>query len=226
MTLEPGIVEILASKYLEIYPQREAAEIEVGPIRFGDFTFTGFIDGLHDPLTLIEDKLKSQWSDNDIDTLQHDDQVMGYVYAYWMKTGCNPEDVVVKYRVTRKPLLRQKKGETDTVFLQRIKTDVDAHPEKYFKEYELSFTKEQIDDWVNNHAMVAKMISICVENDMWPKNTSACIQFFSKCEMYELCHAKSDEEAMSALDNYEIKEVHGRSSTVDNVEEESEHRPQ
>ena len=177
----------------------------------GEAEFRGFIDGRIDQITLVEDKTKSQWTDLDVEMLKLDDQTIGYVALYSLNAGIDPCSVVVKYRPTRKPALRQgketktKAAESDTDFLIRIEQDIVARPDHYFNEEDVRVTDDMIIDWWKSARGTAQLMSHSKANDIWPRNTGACKQFGSMCEMWKICSARNELELSAVLDDYKEK---------------------
>lgn len=204
--LEKDIVWLMADGYMSTYEQHER-ERELKPIEFGHGTFVGYIDGVIDRYTLVEDKLKGMWTANDVTALDIDDQITGYIYAYCREAGIPPDMVVVKYRVTRKPGLRQKKTEHESEFFARIQQDLIERPDHYFIEVEQRRTQKQLDDWVNDMMGTAFHLGHSVTSGEWPRSTGACKQFGGLCDMWDICTARDDTELEGVInDLYEIRE--------------------
>jgi hypothetical protein len=52
------------------------------------------------------------------------------------------------YNVIRRPLLKQKKGENDKQFLDRLSKDIESRPEHYFKMFEIPIEQKYVTEWV------------------------------------------------------------------------------
>lgn len=204
-TLERDIVKLLARYYMQVYEQHER-EIEIPKQLIGMCSFSGYIDGRIDHTTLVEDKLKNQWTAKDIEALRMDDQVIGYVAMYCKMNDLQPEDVKVLYRVTRKPALRRAKNETEVDYLIRIEQDIIKRMDWYFNEHEVNVTSEQVDEWWEDNMTIAHTLNSYRSKERWPKNTKSCKEYGRLCDMWELCTARTEVELDAALDGYKIRE--------------------
>lgn len=102
---------------------------------------------LNGKLWLMENKTKSQIDEDGLQaSLSQDLQTMLYSYAIKLMYGEYPAGVL--YNVIRRPALRQKQTENTDEFLARIEEDVKANPDHYFKRWEVTFGKQDIDNWV------------------------------------------------------------------------------
>ncbi len=110
----------------------------------------GRFDGvfrLNGKLWLMENKTKSMIDEEGLQaSLSQDMQTMLYSYAIKLKFGEAP--VGVLYNVIRRPQLRLKQNETYDEFYSRIEDDVRTDPDKYFMRWEVTFAKNDIEDWV------------------------------------------------------------------------------
>lgn len=205
--VEQKIVTIMARHYMLRYDKHER-ELEIPEHMIGEGRYAGFIDGRIDPTTLVEDKFKGQWTEKDVEMLKLDDQTIGYVAMYSLNAGVDPASIVVKYRPTRRPGLRQgketktKPAESDTDFLIRIEQDVIARPEHYFYEEDVRVTDDMIIDWWESTRGTAQLMAHSKANDIWPRNTGACQQYGGFCEMWKICSARGELELSAVLDDY------------------------
>jgi hypothetical protein len=193
--IEHATVQALAEGYLERIP-RHTREVQLGTRHYESLVFSGFIDGLYDDETLVENKLKSQWTANDQEALLLDDQVSCYVTHWALESGQSPEDITLQYHVTRKPALRQRKAELAHEFVERIKNDIVERPDHYYVEVPTVFThrtNEQAEAYLLELGQVAKQIERSIAEDSWPKSTGNCLKYGSLCEMFRICSANADE---------------------------------
>lgn len=202
MDYEERTVIKLAGLYLNHYEQHER-EIELPGMNLNGAKFEGYIDGRLDYTNLVEDKLKGQWTDNNAEALKTDDQVTTYIAMYSLHTGIKPEELTLHYRVTRKPALRLKKGESYYDLGDRMEADIDKRPEHYLIEVDPSYTSRtsyEVQEWWDDTRQVAKDIVADVAAGVWPKSPGSCMQYGGLCSMWDICTAKSDEEASLVID--------------------------
>ena len=205
-TLERDIVVLMARLYMEQYKDHKR-ELRVPDRDIGGCNFSGYIDGELASGVIVEDKFKGQWTATDIEALKQDDQSLGYVDSYSRILGCRPSEVVVEYRVTRKPGLRQRKDETDSEFLTRIEQDVRARPDHYFMVESIEFTDAQVREWLEDTEEVAAMIVTSDNAGSWPKNRASCKSFGGLCPYWRICSATSEDEVEGALVNFTEREI-------------------
>lgn len=200
--VEQATTEIMAEAYMHVYKKHER-EIEIPEHVIGTLPFRGYIDGLIEPGVLVEDKLKSMWTQVDEDVLPLDDQVTGYIAMYSMMSGISPDDITMLYRVTKRPALRQRKTEEVGQFIERIRADVSGRPEHYFMEIPQRRSLKDIANWWEDTRKTARMIeaeSCLPVEDAWPKNHTSCKRFNSLCPFWKICSAKDDIELESVLE--------------------------
>lgn len=210
MLYEEAVVYALASQYINKYKHEEELvkrELEFKPIEFSaGYIFRGYIDGWLDKREiLIENKLKSFFTDTDVEHLQIDDQITGYVAAMSKQLDIDPESILVDYRVTIKPALRKKKGESVYDFKTRTIADIRSRPDHYQRSFPTTRTKDQVDEWLRESNQSAMMIDEATSKKFWPKNTSSC-KIFNLCEFFPLCSAKTEAEVEGVLGEYKKKE--------------------
>lgn len=208
------IVKFLASEYMKRVPRHER-ELEISAIDLYGAKFSGFIDGRINSRTLVENKLKGQWTAADEQSLLLDDQITGYIATYSQQFDVPVEEIEYEYHVTRKPGLRIKKTETDEQFLERCKADILDRPDHYFIFVDTAYTKrtaEQIEEWWDDTASAAVDMRECRSSETWRKNTGSCKQFGSLCDFFAICSASSDEVQGVIKQDYRERESE-RSST-------------
>jgi hypothetical protein len=205
--LESQVVRLMVEAYRVRYDPTDR-EIELNEITIGHGTFRGYIDGVKSSLVLIEDKFKSQWTPADEAALELDDQLAGYAHAYAAQYDCDIDDLLVQYRVTRKPALRQRKDEMDEAFLARIRADVFSRMDHYFKEIPVPMSKQNVDVWLEDTGFTSMLMHQCETFNQWPMNRSSCKSYGSLCSFFALCSARDELEAEAVLqDNYIVREI-------------------
>lgn len=206
---EVDIVRALATAYIDRYDRHER-EWEIPEQMIGACSFVGYIDGVVEPGVLVEDKLKGMWTPADETALALDDQVTGYIAMYCMLTGHDPDDVTVLYRVTKKPGIKQRQGETPEAYISRLAGDLVTRPEFYFKEFELSRTLTEVSGWWSMTRKVAAQIEQQAGMDpdeAWPESFGACKRFGSLCDFWEICSARDDTELDAVMNTiYQVRE--------------------
>ena len=152
-----------------------------------DYEYQFIADGVFEDkdgkLWLMEYKTASQLGDNYWLRLQFDSQVTGnlmYLEAIYGKKfeGC-------KYRVLKKPGIRQKQKETDIEFLSRLEDLFTGQVGDYLIEATLYRTEAEIDEFRHELWDSTQDIKNTVECGGYYKNTSACI--LRNCQFIGIC---------------------------------------
>jgi hypothetical protein len=163
----------------------------------------GYIDSLieeEDGFWMEEIKTASQINKEYIDKLQFDDQVSRYNYVIQNNLvenfNLHKPFLGTKYRILKKPQIRQKKDETIVQFRNRL---VEKMSEPgYIEEIILNRTEQEVEDCVLDTIQDIKIIrSTC----RFSKNLSAC-NMYGRCPYMELCMNEPD-----AILLYNIEEV-------------------
>jgi len=83
---------------------------------------------------LMEHKTKSRIPEHALSmTISRDFQVMLYIAAYYLETGIKLKGVL--YNIIRKPMLRQKKTESQGDFFKRVAVDIKQREQFYFMRF-------------------------------------------------------------------------------------------
>lgn len=181
---EMSIVYGLAHTYMQLVDKHDR-EIEVEL----DNGFNGVIDGIIDDHTLVENKCLSQWTAVREEHLQLDDQVTGYIAAWAMTKGIQPEDITMEYHVALKPMIRQKKTESSAEFSVRLRDVIYEDPTKYHKFLTTSRTTSQVHEWMTSVNAADALIQAHAGLGTYPMNTNSCTMFNSKCAFFDVCAA-------------------------------------
>jgi hypothetical protein len=97
---------------------------------------------------VFETKTKSQIREAEIiDNLHADMQTMMYCFCTYLEKGRYPNEV--KYNVIKRSDLYRRKGERTPDYLRRIKDDIEARPEFYFRRYTAAITATDIHNFVS-----------------------------------------------------------------------------
>jgi hypothetical protein len=208
---DAAIVGAASSLYLSLYPDKPNSQKEYGyRVQLRNpwtgaysrtFDLLGFADELAEEdgqLVLIENKFVAQISEVSIRRLPLDRQISLAAYGIWRATG--REVSKVRYRFTRKPTIRQRKGESLGEYLMRVERDYNDRPDFYAEEQviyrdqaSLARTEAELWEW-------AEQVRASRKRHLWPRNTSACTDF-GGCEFLPLCLGDPD-----ALSLYQEKQ--------------------
>lgn len=196
------IVATAASLYLSRYPVTENSQKEYEyRVRLRNpwtgaysrtFDLLGFADELAEEdgdLVLIENKFVGQIGELSIRKLPLDRQISLAAYGIWRATG-RPVSKV-RYRFTRKPSIRQKKGESVGEYCMRVERDYNERPDFYAEEQviyrdqaQLLRTEAELWEW-------AEQVRAARKRSLFTRNTSACHDF-GGCEFLPLCLGDPD----------------------------------
>jgi hypothetical protein len=151
------------------------------------FDLYGRADGVVDHglfLELTEDKLVGQIDAVSVKKTRGDRQLSLGAYALWRVTG-KPVRKVRK-RFTKKPQIRQRKGESVAEFCERIRADYRERPDFYMHE-ETTFrdaddmldVERSLWDWAEQRRAAAR-------RGFWPMNTDRCHDY-GGCDFLDKC---------------------------------------
>lgn len=199
---DAAIVKAAAQLYLSRYPVTENSQKEYEyRVRLRNpwtgrysntFDLLGYADEIAEEdgeLVLIENKFVGQISEVSIRRLPLDRQISLAAYGIWRATG--REVSKVRYRFTRKPSIRQKKGESVGEYLMRVERDYFDRPDFYAEEQviyrdqsQLARIEAELWEW-------ADQVREARKRHLWTRNTSACTDF-GGCEFLPLCLGDED----------------------------------
>jgi hypothetical protein len=207
IVVDMAIVESAAAAYLSRYYFDEAPELtEVEYLvrlrspytgaYSNTFDLYGRADGVTDHgafLELTEDKLVGQIDAVSVKKTRGDRQLSLGAYALWRITG-KPVRKVRK-RFTKKPQIRQRKGESVTEFCERIRADYRERPDFYMHE-ETTFrdaddmldVERSLWDWAEQRRAAAR-------RGFWPMNTDRCHDW-GGCDYLDKCFGGPDAEGL------------------------------
>lgn len=197
LTIDCAIVTGAATAYLAAYGRRERREfgyrVRLRNPHTGAYSRTfdleGYADGLTDDWKLIEDKFVGQIQAVAIRRLKLDRQLALECYGIWRATGHEITDV--SYRFTRKPSIKQRKGETVEEFAERVEADYKERPEFYLVEEPITRTA---DDLVRIEAELwqwAEQRRHAAKARIYPRNSSHCHDY-GGCPFLPLCVGDPD----------------------------------
>lgn len=178
------------------------------------FDLEGYADGLVDhgaSFTLVEDKFVGQMQAVAIKRLKLDRQLALECYGIWRATGIPVTHV--DYRFTRKPSIKQKKGETVDEFCERVEGDYVERPEFYLLEEPLERTatdlvriEAELWQWAQQRRDASKA-------RIYPRNSSHCHDY-GGCPFLPLCVGDPDAPSL-----FKEKERSDRTPSTNNNEE-------
>ncbi len=94
---------------------------------------------------------------------------------------------IVRYRLARKPSIRQRQTETVGEYGARLLNDYQNRPEFYFHELIVPRSRDDILRSRKNLWAIGKLFHFCQSNDIWPMNTGACSHWGRTCAYLPLC---------------------------------------
>lgn len=195
-----AMVEAFFNKFPNHNEGNVKHEVEI-KTNFNGNEFIMYADAIVDEpdgLILREYKTASRIDDIYINKLEFNDQITRYCLAIEKTLGKKVKKI--EYYVAKKPLLRQKNGETLEQFRERLveKISEDQESIQYF---ELTRTKEQLEEEEQDLIYDMNMIN---NTTRYTKNLSAC-SCYGKCPYLNLCMKEKD-----AILLYEVREEEDR----------------
>lgn len=137
---------------------------------------TGRVDVISDDLTLVfEDKLRSRIDKALLPKqLRLDRQVTINVYLCWRVHGVIPR---VKYRVTKKPGIKQRQNETLDAYLQRIADDYRDRPDFYLHEEDVERTPMDLLRLEQELWAWSEQLRVARASGVFPRNPDSCDRY-------------------------------------------------
>lgn len=153
---EASITEVYVELYLSRYPEKVEREVmwqfpidAPSHLGWSDAGTMDFVQRAERGIFAGEDKLKGQWTENDLRALDVDDQVTGEIFAL-KRLRPNENVLGLKYRVTKKAQISQrtkKLPETFPDFLKRLREKLVAEMDDRFMEFTLTRTNEELQEF-------------------------------------------------------------------------------
>lgn len=179
-----AMVEAFLSKFPR--PEKYTREIHLVDQTIG---FQGYLDGLEETdegYWLEEDKSTSMLNESYIKKLEFNDQISRYYYLIENVLKLDKPILGVKYRIVKKPLLRQKQSESIEQFRQRLVERL-MEPDNII-ELIIKRTPEQVQDCMDD---TLYDINIINNTTRFVKNLSNC-STMGMCPYIELCSGTPD----------------------------------
>lgn len=191
-----AMVEAFFNKFPHHNEGNVKHEVEI-KTDFDDNEFIMYADAIveePDGLILREYKTASRIDATYIDKLEFNDQISRYCLAIEQELGKKVKKI--EYYVAKKPLLRQKNGETLEQFRERLVEKI-TEDEESIQYFELHRTKEQLEE--EKEDLIYDM-NVINNTKRYTKNLSAC-SCYGNCPYLNLCMKEKDAELL-----YEVKE--------------------
>lgn len=160
------------------------------------FDLLGYADELAEEggnLVVTENKFVGQIGALQIRKLPLDRQVALECYGIWRATG--REVKKVRYRWTRKPSIKPRKGEAIGDFCQRLELDYHSRPDFYLHEEvifrstaDLVRVEAELWEWAN-------LVRESRKRSLWSRNTGCCGDF-GGCQFIPICLGDEDAAAL------------------------------
>ena len=177
----------MAVAYLKyIYPQFKVKASEEWLSRdVAGNTLIGRADGIAEDGRLVEHKTTSSEITEEYEyDLQWDEQIL----AYMLMTGARE----IYYTVCRKPTIRQKKGETEEEFFNRMVEWYDEDTDKKIRCMLITRTDREVAEFETE---LKKMLFEISRTSNFYRNTGNCKRWGRRCEYASVClHYDPDEE--------------------------------
>ena len=173
----------MAAAYAKyIYPKFKVKAVEEWfekPLLTGD-VLVGRLDGIAEDGCIVEHKTTSGEITEEYEfNLQWDEQILAYMLA----TGSRK----VWYTVCRKPTIRQKKGESEEEFFERMVAWYDEDTDSKIRVLQIERTDEEVDEFERELCKMAAEIDNARVTQNYYRNTSYCTRWGRRCEYASVC---------------------------------------
>lgn len=160
-----------------IYPKFKVLYVEGWEsCSLGEHELIGRVDGLTDDGRLVEHKTTSLDPAEYEFNLQWDEQILAYMAMTGTREVC--------YTVCRKPTIRQKRGESDEEFFNRMVEWYDEDTDRKIALFELSRTDEEIDGFMEQLEKTAEDME---DPRCLYRNTLYCRAWGRQCDYAPVC---------------------------------------
>lgn len=143
----------------------------------------GRVDGLTDDGRLVEHKTTSLDPAEYEFNLQWDEQILAYMAMTGTRKVC--------YTICRKPTVRQKKGESDEAFFNRMVEWYDSDTDKKIALLELERSDKEVEDFM---AQLKKTVDDMANPVCLYRNTLYCRAWGRQCEYAPVCLSYNPEQ--------------------------------
>lgn len=176
--------------FMLVNERREVPFIHKG----AGFEDRGQLDGLIvgiNSATIIENKLFARWGNQEIEKLEFDSQVTGYVAA--LVDGdiegvpsIPLEGIEILYNVTMKPALRKKVNEYEKDFTSRCVADIYERPEHYHRQAKPTRTHDDLEDFRIRRNKFAMDLMYEEKMGVWERSPESCFDY-GQCPFLKIC---------------------------------------
>ena len=148
----------------------------------------GKIDAITDDGQIVEHKTTSgEITEEYKFSLQWDEQILAYMFA----TGARK----VWYTVCRKPTIRQKRGESDEEFFERMVSWYDEDTQSKIRLLEITRTDEDIANFeLDLRRMIQELHYTKEVSGNFYRNTANCNRFCRRCDYSPICLSYDPEQ--------------------------------
>lgn len=178
-----AMLEFLADGYRNMYPGEEKMLREVEVTYKG---IRGRLDGLLGS-AVYESKLTRSRVDADyLEQKKLDQQIMAYLY---MAQRCGFAVSEVVYDVVKRPMIRPRRGETESLFLERLEEYIYEKRHEVFQRRSYRWKAEQLAENFEN--MLRIVGTIPVAGDYFTQHRNSCRAYGQLCEYFSVCTGES-----------------------------------
>ena len=143
-------------------------------------TLVGRVDGMAEDGHIVEHKTTSgEITDEYEFNLQWDEQILAYMLA----TGSRK----VWYTVCRKPTIRQKKGESEQEFFDRMVAWYDEDTDSKLRVLEITRTDAEVAEFERRLVKMSYELDRVAYSQNYYRNTCHCVSWGRRCEYAPIC---------------------------------------
>lgn len=186
-------LEFLAEGYKNMYPDdkiKKEVEVSWKGIQ-------GRLDGLGEGFVLESKLTRSRVDAEYWEQRRLDQQIMAYLYMA-QRNGHAVSEVV--YDVVKRPMLRPRRGETESLFLERVSEWIYDNRHEVYQRRSYRWTAEQLEHNFDN--MLRIIGSMPVPDGYFVQNRNSCRAYGTLCEYFPVC---TGDEPLSEGELYTIR---------------------
>lgn len=167
-----------------IYPKFKVKAVEEWfekPFGTGKHILVGRVDGVAEDGYLVEHKTTGSTNLEEYEyNLMWDEQILGYMLGYGVRK--------MWYTVIRKPTIKQKKGETEEEYFDRVCQWYGEDTDSKIRLIEITRTDEEIDEFEKHLEALADMMEKAeTEEKYLYRNPLHCNCWGRRCEYSSIC---------------------------------------
>jgi hypothetical protein len=141
---------------------------------------------------LVEYKTASRLRESYFERLKIDQQTRGMTYFLQREYGITISKI--RYRILKKPGIRQTKKENRVQFFERLESEFDKKPDDYFIEKDFLVNQKQIKEFGEDLWMMQKELDFVIKNELYTKDTSKCS--ILNCPFLPLCNDQTNSDVL------------------------------